>query len=376
MLALLLLLLLVRGSAQSLVWRPLSASELQAWYSPVERCMLANNDTAQPTNHLKQRCGDRSRYLGCHVGMGYHGVPCFAPLAGRSGFLSGFEGFTDASARPLERLVHGLVRGNASLVLIGDSLMRQRWQWLECEFKRENAANQVFSVLGSLKEKLPCRTHARLRVHDSTRFVDLFSLALTELRARCGPELGRISHLENTNLIVQQINERNQSALILVNVGLWWSDRKRFADAMPSVAEWLQGLVRMHPRNQVVFVESTAQHWLAPDGSGYYGHGYHAKQHGLEAEAANLSATDAHSWHTKVACRASNLTEALDWRNSIASQALRSAGPRVRFFGLNGTTARLADMHISHPHKVDCTHYCYAPLLWQPLWHLLADAVA
>ena len=38
--------------------------------------------------------------------------------------------------------------------------------------------------------------------------------------------------------------------------------------------------------------------------------------------------------------------------------------PMVRY------TKDAADMHTCHPvHHHDCTHLCYSPLLYQPLWH-------
>ena len=40
-------------------------------------------------------------------------------------------------------------------------------------------------------------------------------------------------------------------------------------------------------------------------------------------------------------------------------------------------TKDTADMHVCHPlFKYDCTHYCYWPLLWQPLWHQLKERSA
>jgi hypothetical protein len=124
--------------------------------------------------------------------------------------------------------------------------------------------------------------------------------------------------------------------------------------------------------NSITWVEATAQHWASEDGSGYYSSPLATAQ-GVRAEAANFSAVDPEMWHSDLACRAITAKENLDWRNILAKESLARHGQgKIAFVGLNGTTKSLADLHISHPYKLDCTHFCYTPLLWQPLWHYLA----
>ena len=101
---------------------------------------------------------------------------------------------------------------------------------------------------------------------------------------------------------------------------------------------------------------------------------------GLRAEAANFSQVDIKEWHTDLSCRSINSSSSnYDWRNILTKEYLSSlnsstsSSSRIEYFELNNTMRDLADLHISHPYSIDCTHYCYAPLLWQPLWHRLAD---
>lgn len=340
--------------------------------------MLTSPDKFITAQQLKQQCGS-NRIVQCHIGMGYHGVPCFAPLAGRTSFQMGFIGYTNPDAKPLEKLYHLAVKKNLAILFIGDSVMRQRLQFFECEFKRENPKNRFASILGStLKEKLPCRTHFQFSIHRADALpVDFYSVAFTELRAKCGVEYNRISHMENANTVLQAINAQNKSALVVFNSGLWWNSKEMYIQALPRMVSWLLDIQgRPGVRNHVTWVETTAQHWASVEGNGYY-HSPLATEQGRRAEAANFTAVDIHSWHIDLACRALTAETDLDWRNLLAKEYLaRTAAGRLQFFDLNEATERAADLHISHPYKLDCTHYCYAPLLWQPLWHYLVDAAA
>jgi hypothetical protein len=75
--------------------------------------------------------------------------------------------------------------------------------------------------------------------------------------------------------------------------------------------------------------------------------------------------------------------EAADWRNRAVHDRVktfnvgRAAGGRAGDKGramevlpLAKYTKEAADLHTCHQvHQHDCTHLCFTPLLWQPLWH-------
>ena len=142
---------------------------------------------------------------------------------------------------------------------------------------------------------------------------------------------------------------------------------------METIAEWILRMKSKHnDRNEVVWLETTAQHWLTKAGNGYYNSGDDARHQVAIAEATNLTTMSINLWHTNVSCSA--IKKENDWRNAISRETLdRMTNNRIKYFHLNGTTQLLADMHISHPYNMDCTHYCFMPLLWQPLWHYMAS---
>ena len=74
----------------------------------------------------------------------------------------------------------------------------------------------------------------------------------------------------------------------------------------------------------------------------------------------------------------SNYSEPADWRNYIIKQFIRSNpeySKDILYFPFADATKETPDMHTCHlKYKHDCTHYCFWPLLYQPLWNQINKA--
>ena len=128
------------------VWIDLSTKEYDNWYSRTDRCMLKTEDRIQyPQVTKTDVCGnysDNFRGLKCSVGMGHKYSPCFGPYSSaRPSFRKGIMGYTNSSTKPLLETLVKLIDTNTSIVILGDSTLRQKLQALECELLRELPLN-------------------------------------------------------------------------------------------------------------------------------------------------------------------------------------------------------------------------------------------
>lgn len=73
----------------------------------------------------------------------------------------------------------------------------------------------------------------------------------------------------------------------------------------------------------------------------------------------------------------------IDTRNSIVLHTLKESHKqlfkKVHYIPFYFATQDLWNMHTDFPPypggHADCVHYCYHPVLWQPIWKLLCDIV-
>lgn len=145
-------------------WRDLTTEELKAWYTPTDLCVAENTIfNSFPQDVRSKNCSQFSRgatRMHCGVGMGANNKPCYGPFGpARPSFKRGVKGFTDANKKPLVELFTQLHSTNTSLVIVGDSTMRQKLQALECEVLREHPGVRT---RGDQFGILPCDTTMHL----------------------------------------------------------------------------------------------------------------------------------------------------------------------------------------------------------------------
>ena len=88
-------------------WRDLTHSEMDAWYSPFDQCMMNTSDFDKSPQQIKrEHCANADIKIAgkmgfCRVGMGSNKKECSSPYSGRLSYRRGVGGFTDAAATPL-----------------------------------------------------------------------------------------------------------------------------------------------------------------------------------------------------------------------------------------------------------------------------------
>ena len=191
--------------------------------------------------------------------------------------------------------------------------------------------------------------------------------------------------LEDFHNVTTQYLEMRDSLMILVNTGIWHNNPKNFTAAMHVLTTVLLNLTQTldtysRPKSlAIVLAETTAQHFHTA--TGYYDKAIYnvtkeepyCKPH--DPISLSVSALDKDKDKDK--------SVPLDWRNDLLwdnfvqgswGQAMIDH-PHVllEVLPLFTLTTSLADMHMRQ-HRQDCTHYCYTPMLYQPIYAQLKEA--
>ena len=132
---------------------------------------------------------------------------------------------------------------------------------------------------------------------------------------------------------------------------------------------------------QVAWHETMRQHYGNDVGNGYFDKDkVDLKEKMWSNGSVDLMKVDINNWHTPTCCQDITKTNAdLDWSNAVVRRHLARKGltKKISYLPFAQATEATSDMHICHPyHKDDCTHYCWWPLIFQPLFHQLANISA
>eukprot|EP01038_Epipyxis_sp_PR26KG_P010193 gene10193-13712_t len=371
---------------KSYVWKNMTQHELSTWYSALDMCVLnSTNPFTFPQDTRARDCfhlSRGSRRMHCHVGMGNNHNPCFGPYnSARPSFLKGLEGFTNASSAPMIKVMDNLRKNNATLVFAGDSTMRQKSQALECELMREDAGYRFKG--SSIYGVIPCNSTLTVTAPDGTKS-QVIHVSLGPKSVECSkywkvysprsPDATDI--VENLKQIVKLLNDVNKSAVVIANTGLWYNTESSYHEVMPIIFDSLVDISNVpHVHNIVAWHETMTQHWISSDNSGYYDKGLSK----IQADAwpwGNFSTIEVSKSVVPTCCRpVTNGSKEADWRNGIARQLLENKKyENIILVPFADITRPIADMHTCNPvYKHDCTHYCYWPLMWMPLWDQLQE---
>jgi hypothetical protein len=373
--------MLVTSSLGGRVWRDLTDAEMEEWYSPIDRCVLESTNRFTSAQEIRRNCSHlgNGRWRGCAVGMGSNNFPCYPPYASaRKGFRRGVEGYTNHSHTPLVNALRSLAASGSALVLLGDSTMRQKLSALRCELMREDHRSWID---GNLRGILPCHTNITV-YFDGGQAIRIHGISIGPNSVLClkGGLGKRHPHgiFENARDIVRRINEEDQSSTVmLANLGLWYNDELHFQRVIPDVLEWLHNVSTSAHRNTVRWHESMAQHWENLIGSGYYYRpAAEEKERTWAAKGIDHDQIKTDDFQVPNCCTPiSNFSRGNDWRNEMVADRLaemqqQGKGKHIQITPFSDVTTPATDLHICHPtYKFDCTHFCYTPLLWQPMYY-------
>ena len=400
-------------------WVDLTEQEIDDWYSELEICMLGldKRDMSSPREAYEhcqyQGLRNPGHNKGCVLGRGSNKWPCYPPYKNRKSFVRGLKGYTDASQKPLLEFMTQIYKLNYTVVLLGDSTMRQKLNAMGCEIQREQHNARI---TGDLRGILPCHSaHTFIFEDESPEALGLLEVSMHAISVgpnsisclkdglnKHDPDGGGL--YENAREIVRNLNNNeHKNVFLIANMGLWYNDELPFESAITGMMDWLANVAdenvggKVH--NVVRWHETMAQHWPNEIGSGYY---YRPKADELVYSRFNnglttvndtkvLAEVSLDKWQVPGCCSPiTNYTYGNDWRNEIAASVLKRVqngrgskdgqsfgigrGKDIEIISFSDVTQPIADMHVCSPlYHQDCTHYCYFPLMWQPFWHDLKD---
>lgn len=368
-------------------WRDLTIDELKSWYSPADLCVMNSVLRNRFPQDIRQYdCANYtkgSRKLFCGVGFGNNNRPCYGPYGqARPSFLRGIDGYTDSTQKPMMEALEQMIRTNTTLVLLGDSTMRQKKQALNCQLIRENPS---LWIRGNIFGVTPCDTILTVTFPDG-RSTQVHALSLGPQAYGCIKDKGSVAKTSPESLykhadgIIQSILNTSNVAII-ANMGMWFNDVEYYKSMVPPVLDWLLGIAKTPGRNNIVaWHESVMQHWRNEDGSGYYSKAETILQQ-ESIPTTNFSTYSDENFMVPGCCsRVTNSSYMADWRNDIVAAQFKANSElrnTLHLLPMASLTRDLPDLHTCNPYLyIDCTHYCYMPMMWQPLWHQIKELTA
>jgi hypothetical protein len=312
----------------------------------------------------------------------------------------------------------------ASTTWMGDSVLNQVWNAATCALYRK-PRNYSLNVTDFSQQRIP--QIDTLYGARSSYVLDASS-ALARLEVDMASDLQRVStmsaqHRDRTvemeflranlpitrypNLTFEAIDSSalgracETSEVLISNFGVHWNhDREKdFEQQMGRLLDYLSYCAKRGGRLKTfIWIEPLPQHFVGPDGT------YKSIQHALaqhtytteqlerfaagrnmsveELKAADKEFSFGHCFpHQYIDTKAHNTS----WRSRVFQNAVHDRGmnvgsavgqsmaPALQVFVLP-THDFMGDMHYMHPGE--CTHWCYTPLLYEPLWHRLHEILS
>lgn len=383
-------------------WVP--SQHLDDWYNDYDKCIVYSNSSGSVDDLIKsceKNVGSSASIppTRCRAGNTWPSRSAYCsttdlPFSQRANFRNTLEGYDNPNDQPLRRFFSKMQKRNGMVLLIGDSVMQQFFSAMACELEREkvwtNPAKftntdevQYVRVNNEFTSPSTATTSSRMsstKSKPSTTVVSATTTSTNAITTTIKPvpiKFLPIYHFVNSrwdrianasmHMLQKNINEiipKHDSIVIILNMGLHYVDnpvphfsRKDYQAQMTMCLKYLHNIAMNYPNKQiqVFWRETTAQHFPTPNG---YWPG---------AKFANT---------IKFGCQPiKDPSPAADWRNrDIESIILRHNLFKIKIIRYYNLTLPLWSEHPNGQLK-DCTHFCWTPMLYQPIFHLMDQHV-
>lgn len=339
---------------------------LESWYDKYDLCVLRDS-TSRPVEEVISQCekeatsrGEKLKPIRCRIGNSWPTKSGFCsstdiPYAERVFFQRAPENYDKPNEKPLLDLFTTLAKENSSLLLIGDSVMQQFFAGIACELEREGVWNDPDQFTNTDEIKLVSIDSTLPSV--PVRFLPIYHFV--------NSRFDRVANASMHNLRkgAEEFLSRYDGVTILINMGLHYVSnpvahftRLDYQSQMTIALHYLHELSIKDPKKKVrvIWRETSAQHF--PTSNGYWPGVRYASS-------------------MKLACVPINDTSpGADWRNEDVAAIIRANKFNIRIIPYYEVTLPLYSMHVNG-HMRDCTHFCWSPMLYQSLFHDLANVV-
>ena len=353
-----------------------NSQNLTQWMTPLDLCLLANDSIATIEEimdgcELKIQAQVPSyRFLPtrCRAGNSWPSKGGFCspkdiPYTKRDNFRRAVKGYDDPSQQPLRSLFMKLSHERGALLLVGDSVMQQFYGAIACELEREGVWSDpsMFKNTDELRHvQLDHRTGLTNATAHSVpiRFTPIYHFVN-----------GKYDRVANASMhvlrkSVESFLENHDSLLVFVNIGLHYvSNPVAKFDRPAYQAQMTEALLYLNrKKNEVagkkhvrlVWRETSAQHF--PTYNGYWPGVKYAAVMDVKCVPVKDSTPEG------------------DWRNTDVRQIIDRHRLNVSVVPFYQQSLPLWGQHVNG-HLRDCTHLCWTPMLYQPLFHHMAGAM-
>jgi len=333
-----------------------------------------------------------------------------------------FKLITNSGERKMKELFEALDIAPASITWMGDSVFNQMWNSASCALRRKPGTYNMTITDASDQHITTYDTmHGWAVGAQSSQTVDASIVKKAEstdamglqfvsgMSAQSGERTVAMEFFRTyqpltiSNATFEDIDSSalgracNNSDILISNFGLHWNHGrvKTFETDIGRLLDYLSHCVQRGGRLKTfIWLETTPQHFVGPNGD-YHSvvddfinqnvysvqdmeqfAGYRNMTMGeLKDADANFNASTMKCWPHRTLNGGHHVDS---WRTAVFQKALHDRG-----MGIDGAVvgSMAPAVHIlptydfmsnlSHMHPGDCTHYCYTPLLYEPIWHRL-----
>jgi hypothetical protein len=358
------------------LWEQMNSTAVSQWFTPLDQCMLGIKDSSVDIRQYRaENCsqfqggrGVQHNRLFCGIGSSL-GRACPAPLTKRNFFTARLigDGLGDPDAGHLSRTLRRLAGLQIPVIFLGDAISKQNHEALMCEMLRTDKVWATGSIYGMFNSSISNYT---IHWKDSPSVkLDVYFIHMSRIAKSSSNGMDKHAHRSNRtsgnslttktllslSMSFPEVKERikdilddYQKVVLIANVGIWYNSRERFRQEAPDLIKWLS---KMAENNIVLFRETSAQHWNHTD-TGYFA---------LDGDSTLSSCTPV-----------ADSSPEYDWRNRDVRQIIENEELKgIHIIPFHDITAPLHDMHPDSEVWEDCTHFCYFPQMWQPVWFYL-----
>jgi len=338
---------LVAAVADEIKW--VSSNHLSEWFQPWELCILNTSSADIGKKDLMHKCmkdmgadKDNSRVFHCRAGGAYHGNSCWEMDPSQHSFkervhlTSAVAGYDDPGQRHLQYALASAARQNASLLLLGDSLMYQFGVAFTCELRRKSS---ILDDRPMWKSDFPVPS---IQLQNPTRVIpsDLVRYDIFQQEDGIGSVLR--SRLDEFLRVSRRV-------FVLISGGAHSNHRDIMKIGALRTLRLMHSISELNPNVVFMYMETPATHFNTSNG--YWKH----------AQTPCVPILDP--------------SPEADWRNYIVHQYIREYNlTSIRIVHLRKLTEPLYREHVLGNFK-DCTHYCWTPMMYQYVFAQIANIV-
>lgn len=346
-----------------------SSKKLRAWFHPLDLCLLddprnisaaiiTNDCIAKLSISLASLPPIRCRVANTWPSRSAYCDPTDIPFNRRQHLISSLPSLDEPTNLVLTDFFLALAKRQGLLLMIGDSVMQQFFSALACELERENVwpDHTKFTNTDESRTVQFANMNGSKSVVATIKFLPIYHLVNGRYDR---VPMAALQHFKNG---LKNAMNQHSTIIVLINMGLHYVDnpiagfsKQDYIDQMTTVLTFLHRLSSDHPRHtiKIVWRETTAQHFATPNG---YWPGVRYAQ------------------NMKVGCvPIADPSPQADWRNRAIEHIVQkhqlSTVQILRFYNL---TLPLWSEHPNGNLK-DCTHFCWFPMLYQPIFHYLKN---